>query len=130
MYWRRALSGSVLASCLWLAACGGGVYIGIGDDGWDDPPSVSVAASVQAAAAGSTVRLVAAATDDDAVDEVVFFRLEDDGSATQLGRLRSTPYQWDTVLPASATGRARYFARAIDSVGQASDSTVVDVQLL
>jgi hypothetical protein len=122
----------VLAACataLALAACGGGISIGWGGD-FDDAPSVSLAASVSAAHVGDSIRLVAAASDDFRVDRVEFFRIEDDGSATRLAIDGDEPYQWDTTLPSTSAAVVRYFARAVDDVGQFSDSAQVVITVL
>jgi hypothetical protein len=127
--WSRRRAGlAVLACSAVLAACGGGVFIGIelGDPG-DEDPSVGLTASVSAAPAGATVRLAAAASDDFGVDAVSFYR-EDAQGAVLLGTDGLAPYELDTVVPASSVGTVwRYFARAFDGAGQSSDSAPVDI---
>jgi len=129
MAWSHCRAGlAALACSAVLAACGGGVFIGIemGDPG-DEEPSVALTAAVSEAAAGATVRLAAAASDDFGVDVVSFYR-EDAQGAVLLGSDGLAPYQIDTVIPASAPGTVwRYFARAIDGAGQRSDSAPVDI---
>lgn len=121
---------AVLAAGGVLAGCGGGIYIGIGSS-FDDPPTVSVVANVAVAAPGQAVHLAAAASDDYGIDRVQFFRVEPDGAATQLGSDGSAPYEWDTTVPAgTGTGPLRFFARAIDSAGQRTDSAMVTVAVL
>ncbi len=111
-----------------LAGCGGGLYIGIGDDnGFDDPPQVSLVASAESAAIGQPLRLAAAASDDFGVQRVQFFRLERDGSATSLGNDSTDPYEWDTTMPDTGAAEVRFFARAFDTIGQRSDSRSVAV---
>jgi len=122
----RGAAAAALALC--LASCGGGVSFGFG--GFDDPPSVSLATSVDAAHAGDTVRLVAAASDDFGVDFVVFYRLESDGSTTRLGEDGVGPFQWDATMPSTSATRVQFFARAVDGAGQASDSALVSVSLI
>jgi hypothetical protein len=120
----RAASWMVAAAA--LAGCGGGIVIGFG--GFDDPPTVSLAAASERAVPGQPVRLVAAASDDDYVIEVAFYRVESDGSATFIGADTSAPYQWDAVMPALPRGSAAVFsARATDSAGQRSASATVAV---
>ena len=109
----QAAPDGALACTAVLAACGGGVYLGIelGDSG-DDDPSVALTAAVSEAPAGATVRLAAAASDDFGVDAVSFYR-EDAQGAVLLGTDGRAPYELDTVIPASAPGTVwRYFARA------------------
>jgi len=109
-----------------VAGCGGGVYIGFG--GYDDVPSVSLAASATHAAPGQTLRLAAAASDDDYVVEVVFYRVESDGSLSFIGADGSASYGWDAVMPNAARGSTVFFAaRATDSAGQRSDTATVAV---
>ena len=121
---RLLLSAVVLA----LAGCGGGVWIGVGDD--DNPPDVSLVAGADSAAAGQTVRLSAAASDDWGVDYVAFYRLDDNGNAVLLGSDGVGPYQWDATMPDSSATGVRFFARAIDGAGQAAESEIVVVTLL
>ncbi len=120
------------AAALLLAGCGGGLYVSVGDDDWDDwddPPQVTLVASLSSAAPGSLVRLAAAASDDYGVDRVLFYRLEPDGRSTLLDTDRSPPYETDTVLPGGSAGSVRYFARAVDGLGQTDDSDWVEVRL-
>jgi len=128
---RRAATLAVALAALGLTSCGGGISFGIGCcGGFDEPPSVSLAANVTAAHPGDAIRLVAAASDDFGVDFVAFFRLENDGSATRLGSDGVAPFQWDAVMPSTAAGSVQFFARAVDGAGQASDSALVSVTLL
>jgi hypothetical protein len=107
--------------------CGGGLYVDVGGGyGFDDPPHVELAASTDVALPGEVIRLVAAASDDFAVDRVSFYRIDGNRSVL-LETDFSHPWQLDTVIPAGAVGRVRYFARAVDDVGQARDSTTVTV---
>jgi hypothetical protein len=122
----RLVSASVAsAATLLLAACGGSIWLGY-DDFDDEPPNVSLAASPGSAAPGQSVHLVAAASDDFGVDQVRFFRL-DAGGASSLGVDGAPPFQWDTVVPAGASGSVQFFARATDGAGQERDSAVVAV---
>ena len=120
-----------LAAGLGLAGCGGGVYIGYDYSGGDDrPPQVSLAASPGAAAPGQAVTLVAAASDDHRVVRVEFFRLEPNGNAVALGSDASAPFQLETLQPVTSATSVRYFARAVDDVGQYDDSPSVSVTVL
>ncbi len=116
--------GALLAVPLLLAACGGGLYIGV--DGGDEPPTVSLVASVGTAVPGQAVRLAAAATDDFGVDYVGFYRVDPDGRVTALGNDGVAPFEWDAVVP-SVNGSVQFFARAVDGEGQATDSERVTV---
>jgi hypothetical protein len=119
---------AALACSALLTSCGGGVYLGIelGDPA-DRDPSVALTAAVSEAPAGATVRLVAAASDDFGVDAVSFYR-EDGQGAVLLGTDERTPYEFDTVIPASGVGTMwRYFARAIDGAGQSADSAPIEI---
>src|SRR5690606_5731617 len=69
---------AALAAVLALAGCGGGIWVGIGDD-FDDPPAVSLTASSTQAPAGAGIRLIAAAADDDGIDVVEFYRYDGSG---------------------------------------------------
>ena len=113
-------------AALALAGCGGGVWFGVGDG--DDPPTVALAASVAAARPGELIQLVAAAGDDFAVDHVAFYELDRaTGGATLLARDGVAPFRLDVAMPAVVTADVRFFARAVDDVGQATDSEVVSV---
>lgn len=115
-----------------LAGCGGGVYIGwSSDDGdfRDDPPVVNLVASVARAAPGQVLRLAAAASDDRVVDQVLFYRVERDGSSTRLGNDASAPYEFDTTMPDTSASEVQFFARAVDNAGQSTDSRTVTVQV-
>ena len=111
-----------------LAGCGGGVYLSLGGS-FDEPPTVSLVASVSSAVPGQAVRLAAAASDDHGVDQVAFFRIENDSSQTPLGVDFSPPYELDTLVPATARLQVRYFARATDTAGQRRESATVTITL-
>lgn len=121
---RRAF-GRTLAA---LALTGlGGCYVGVGYT-WtnDDPPSVDLSASPTSAAPGTTIELTVTASDDDRVERVEFFRMSGSG-ATYLGSDRNSPYAFSTTLPDTSASTVSYFARAVDSVGQTTDSEWVRV---
>lgn len=103
-----------------LAACGGGLFIGIGDDDFG-PPSVSLAAAVSTVQAGSTLRVVAAAADENGIDEVAFYRI-DGNVAVRLGGDGSSPYEWQVEVPDDGRTTLRLFARATDGFGDRADS--------
>jgi hypothetical protein len=126
---RRQLCAGALGWAAALTGCGGGVYLGIGFGGPDDrPPQVALAASVVEGLPGTVVHLVAAATDDFGVDRVTFLRREASGTDTVLATDNGVPYQLDVTLPAAAPGTVlRYLARAVDTAGQSTDSTPLEV---
>ena len=105
-----------------LVACGGGLL-----GGADEPPSVSLAIGASSAAPEAVVRLAAAAIDDKGVDQVAFYRVETNGENTRLGVDTTEPYEIDTVVPRTATGTLRYFARATDTTNQSTDSATVSL---
>lgn len=131
---RRASRRRVFVSaafCAVLAGCGGGIYLSWSDTGSNDaPPNVSLASSVSAASVGGTVRLIAAASDDFSVNRVEFYRIEPGGASTRLGSDGWPPYQWDTALPDSPSGRVSYYAVAIDDIGQTGSSATISVTVL
>jgi hypothetical protein len=123
----RALAGWLLGTTLLgLSGC----YVGVGTT-WtdDDPPDVSLAVSPSSAPPGSTLTLAAAASDDDDVERVDFYRMSG-GGATYLGSDHSAPYALTTVLPDTTASSVSYFARAVDSWGQTTDSEWVGVTVL
>ncbi|BDI04268.1 Ig-like domain-containing protein [Sphaerotilus microaerophilus] len=123
----RALAGLLLgATLLSLSGC----YVGVGYT-WtdDDPPSVSLAVSPSSAPPGSTLTLAAAASDDDYVERVDFYRMSG-GGAAYLGSDHGSPYALTTVLPETTASSVSYFARAVDSWGQTTDSEWVSVTVL
>jgi hypothetical protein len=121
----RSWAGS--ACTLLLAGCGGGVFVSIG--GSDDTPSVSLVANVRQAAPGDPVRLAAAASGERRITQVIFFQLDDGSRSVQLGSDASAPFEWIAVVPADASTRVRYVARAFDDRGRFGDSDVVTVDV-
>jgi hypothetical protein len=119
--------GSAAGCALALTACGGGVYFAIG--GSDNLPSVSLAANVSSAAPGAPVRLVAAAASERRIEQVIFFQLDDSSGTQQLGSDASEPFEWVAVVPAQASTRVRFVARAFDDLGRFADSNVVAVDV-
>jgi len=118
-----------VAWLLALSACGGGLFLQLGDGFDDSPPSVSLAASPSSAAPGQTVRLVAAAADDFGIAQVAFFR-NDGGTSTSLGVDCCAPYELDTQLPPGAAGSVQFFARATDDAGRVTQSEPVSVAVV
>jgi ABC-type glycerol-3-phosphate transport system substrate-binding protein len=121
---------AALALTAFLAGCGGGAYIEDGYDYADTPPAVSLASSNTSAFVGDVIRLVAAATDDYAIDHVDFFSVDAQGVATPITTLRAPPYTVDVIVPNSSTGVIYFMARAVDDVGQFSDSQIVAVSVV
>jgi len=127
---RRARCAAALAAVATLAACGGGVYLGIDIGGPDDRrPNVSLAVSPDAAAVGQPLQLVAAASDDYGVDYVEFYRL-DAGGAVLLAVDGQAPFQFTTAVPGNAPASLQFLARAVDGARQSRDSAVVTVVVL
>jgi Bacterial Ig domain len=115
-----------------LAGCGGGLQLGIGTNS-NDPPSVTLVAGAASGVRGNALVLFADASDDDAVARVVFHRVNDDNSSTELGTDSSRPYSLEVTLPDAATitgTSVRYFARAVDSDDETTDSATVSVTLV
>jgi hypothetical protein len=129
-FWRRGARRVCLglATAL-LASCGGGVYVGY-DGSSDSPPSVNLAVSPTAAFPGEVVDLAAAASDDYAVRRVDFFRSESIGGVVFLGSDSAPPYGLRTTLPNTPDAGVSYLARAVDDVGQVTDSAWLVVQVL
>jgi hypothetical protein len=117
-----------IAALAALAACGGGLSIGIG--GYDDfsPPSVSLVAEGSSVRAGQALRFSAAAADESGIDSVAFYRL-DNNSWVRLGSDGVAPYEWLVLAPNDGRTTLRVFARATDNAGNQADSAdvVVDV---
>src|SRR5687767_4606108 len=117
---------AAVAAALFLAACGGGVYLGFGD-GFDDfPPVVNLAAAVVSVQAGQSARFVAAASDENGIDEVAFFRIDGNGSV-EVARDTTVPYEAMVLAPADGRTALSVFARATDDFGNQADSQVVTI---
>ena len=126
---RHRLVGSAILGAL-LSACGGGLYVGWSETGADAPPSVNLASTSKTAHVGEVVHLIAAASDDYSISRVEFYRIELDGRSTYLGSDGWPPYDWDTPLPDTSASSVRYYARAIDDIGQSSTSALISVTTL
>ena len=126
---RRATAAlAALAAAASLAACGGGIYVGWGDDDFDDfDPVVSVAAAAASVRAGESARFVAAASDENGIDEVAFYRLDAGNSAVLIGRDTSVPYEMLVSAPADGRTSLSVFARATDRSGRQGDSAAVSI---
>lgn len=113
-----------------LAGCGGGLWIGIGDDDWDNSaPTVSLVAATPTVVAGGTLHVAAAAADEDGIYDVAFYRR--DGLVwTFLGRDPAAPYEWYVPVPADGRTLLEVFARATDNTGLQADSDVLQVTVL
>lgn len=119
-----------LRAAPWLAAAALGLLLNgcsTSDDS-DSGPSVTLATTPTSAAAGAVVTLIAVASDDVGVSEVRFFRV-DSGTNTLLGTLNTSPYQLQATLPANATGSVSYFARAVDTDSNTTDSNQATVTI-
>jgi Bacterial Ig domain len=126
--WRLLCAAAPLA--LLLAACGGGLSIGIGIDGSGDfaVPSVNLVAAQSSVQAGQNLRLVAAAADENGIESVAFFR-RDNGGAVLLGTDRSEPFELQTLAPADGRASMTVFARATDGAGNQADSASVQIAI-
>jgi hypothetical protein len=129
-FWLRPTAKlAAAAAALALAGCGGGVFVGY-DGSSDYPPDVNLVASPPAAFQGEPVDLAAAASDDYAVRRVDFFRSDSVGGVEFLGSDYAPPYGLRTALPRTPDGGVSYSARAIDDVGQFTDSAWLVVTVL
>ena len=123
---RWAVAGAL---SLALGACGGGVFLSIGDvDGFD--PSVSLTSAADSVRAGQTVRFAAAAADESGIDHVAFYRIEPNGGTVLLGTDTREPYEWVATAPDDARAALQVFARARDGSGREADSHIVSVTLI
>ena len=117
-----------MAAGVLLAACGGGLSIGIGYGGSNDfsPPSVSLVAAQTQVQAGQSVNLVAAAADENGIESVSFYRL--DGSAARLlGSDGTEPFEWQAAAPTDGRNSMTVFARATDRAGNQADSGSIQI---
>lgn len=96
-----------------LAGCGGGTT--------SDGPTVTLAVTPTSAAAGATITLIAVASSDAGMSAVRFYRV-DASANTLLGTLNTSPYQFTTTVPSTASGSVSYFARAVDTDANTTDS--------
>jgi hypothetical protein len=121
---RRAVASALLPL---LAACGGGLWVSLGDlDGDGRDPSVSLVTGASSAAPGGTLAVAAAAADADGIEEVAFYRR--DGSAwVFLGSDRQPPYEWVVPVPADGRSTLEVLARATDRSGDQGESAVLVV---
>ena len=123
--WRHV---GACALALTLAACGGGLFLSIGD--FDDfAPSVTLTSAASSVRAGQSVRFAAAAVDESGIDHVAFHRLEPDGNVLLLGTDTREPYEWTAIAPDDGRAALEVFARARDGSGREADSAVVSVSI-
>ena len=123
--WRRVAAGALLLA---LGACGGGLFLSIGD--FDDfDPSVSLTSAAETVRAGQSVKFAAAASDESGIDHVAFFRLEPLGGTVLLGTDTREPYEWVAIAPDDGRAALEVFARARDGSGREADSAVVSVSI-
>ena len=104
---------SGLLLSLALAGCGGGTT--------SDGPTVTLAVTPTSAVAGATITLIAVASSDAGMSAVRFYRV-DASANTLLGTLNTSPYQFTTTVPSTASGSVSYFARAVDADANTTDS--------
>ncbi len=119
-----------LRAAPWLAAAALGLLLNGCSTSEDSGsgPSVTLATTPTSAAAGAVVTLIAVASDDVGVSEVRCYRV-DSGANTLLGTLNTSPYQLQATLPANATGSVAYFARAVDTDDNTTDSNQAAVTI-
>ena len=124
---KKLLAMACLVAAALLAGCGGGIYLGYED--WDEPPAVSLVSASTRAEPGQFVRLAAAASDNGWILEVRFYRVDSNGRHLLLGADDREPYDWDALIPDSATpgSRVRFFARAEDGWGNTADSEIISI---
>lgn len=119
----------VAAASSMFAACGGGLWVSIGDlDGDGRSPSVSLVAAASAVAPGGTLDVAAAAADADGIEDVAFYR-RDGGAWVFLGSDRQPPYEWPVPVPSDGRSTLEVFARASDRSGAQADSAVLTVSV-
>lgn len=119
---------AAMIGALMLAGCYGSVFVGIGDDDFDDArPSVSLVASPDVLIQAGSTTLSAAASDDRGVTTVQFFRLDGGSIAVMIGSVDAPPYQMGVAFTRADNGSSYFFARAFDTAGQSADSSVVGV---
>ena len=111
-----------------LSACGGGVYLELGDNPNHVPPAVSLVSSVTDVRAGQTIRLAAAAASSSNIDLVTFYRW-DGNTAVQLGSDRQAPYELATTAPTDSRSSVSFMARAWDGSGNLGESQTVTVSV-
>jgi hypothetical protein len=119
---------AVPCAALLLTACGGGLYVELGDP-YGPPPTISVTASTSVARRGELIRLSAAISAPNGIDRITFYRI-DPGVSTSLGVLFGPPAQLDTPIPANAAGSVGYWAKVCDEVGYCTESATVTVTVV
>jgi hypothetical protein len=104
-----------------LLACGGA--------GNDDPPIVSLYATISSGSVGALFSLFAEAeaNDDSAIKEVSFYRITSN-SEILLATYAGKPYLLQTTIPDGTAGTTiEYLARAKDTDDQTADSSKVSI---
>lgn len=126
----RVINSLALLCLGMLSACGGGVYLELGDSPNHMPPSVSLVSSVTEIYAGQTLRLAAAATagSTNRINVVTFYRW-DGNIAVQLGSDPQAPYEMAATAPTDGRASVSYFARAWDDSGDVGESQTVTVSV-
>jgi hypothetical protein len=101
-----------------------GVVLGCGGSG--DPPTIELFAVPTSGAVGETITLSATADDDDGIEEVRFYRV-DDNSEVLLATFSAAPYLLQTTIPTGSSDSVSYMARATDNDDEETDSERVAV---
>ena len=125
---RRSLLAVPFAALL-LSACGGGVYLELGDGYDGPPPTISLTTSSGIARRGDLIRLSAAISAPNGIDRVTFYRI-DPGVSTLLATLHGPPAQVDTAIPTNAPSSVGYWARICDEAGYCTESATVTVSVV
>jgi hypothetical protein len=119
------------ASALLLAACGGGLYVGVDVGGDGEPPDVSITSAATEVLSGTSFRVVAAASDPDGIEQVWFYRLDGD-RWTELEDCHeeSRPYECDVFVPADGRTTVQVRARAFDGWDDEANSNVLSLPVV
>lgn len=125
---RRSLLAVPAVAALLLTACGGGLYLEVGDS-WGPPPTISLTASSGVARRGDVIRLSAAISASNGIDRITFYRI-DPGVSTTLATLNGPPAQVDTPIPMNAGSSVGYWARICDEAGYCAESATVSVSVV
>jgi hypothetical protein len=128
---RLALAAASAACAVLLAACGGGLYVGVDVGGDGEPPDVSIASAATEVLAGTSFRVVAAASDPDGIEQVWFYRLDGD-RWTELADCHEEerPYECDVFVPADGRLTVQVRARAFDGWDDEADSNVLTLPVV
>ncbi|MCW7538903.1 Ig-like domain-containing protein [Aquabacterium sp. A7-Y] len=113
-----------------VAGCGGGFYVGVGDEFDDQGPDVELVASPDPVSSGGVLALRAVASDDSGeVERVEFFRVNGD-ELESLGEDEEAPFRLDVTAPSVSAARSvEYVAHAWDRHDHRGESPRVAVRV-